>query len=389
MTENVHLSLRSLEVKLEDFHLRDITLDIVRGEFFVLLGPTGAGKSILLELLAGIREPEKGSLLMDGVDITDWPPEARRMSYVYQDYALFPHLNVMENIAYGLDLLSLQELTALQTEGEQQIRREQGGLPAGSRRKRKRLISARVSWISELLGIAQLLDRNPGSLSGGEKQRVALARSLVVHPRVLLLDEPLSALDPETSTDLQEEIARLQESLDITTIHITHDFEEAVALADRIGVLFDGQIVQIGSPQAIFRKPADEKIARFVGVRNIFQGEIAADPRNGEALFKTGGFEFQVVSDQVGRTCASIRPEDIILSREPVYSSARNNFQGVIREISDRGSYVYVTVELAREDPGEPFLLVALITHRSLEEMELTSGAGCCLAFKATAFHFF
>jgi molybdate/tungstate transport system ATP-binding protein len=389
MNQPVHLSLQSLEIQLEDFHLRDISLDIYRGEFFVLLGPTGAGKSILLELLAGIREPDRGRLLMNGQDITRRPPEARRMSYVYQEYALFPHLDVRENIAFGLKLLSMEELSALQSEEKQPVQLPQTGWLAGRRRKRKEAITARVREISELLGIDHLLDRNPGSLSGGEKQRVALARSLVVQPRVLLLDEPLSALDPETSAGLQEEIARLQETLQITTIHITHDFEEAVALADRIGVLFDGKIVQVGSPREIFRKPADEQTARFVGVRNIFQGEISVNPHTEEALFRAGGLEIQVVSDQKGRSCASIRPEDIILSREPVLSSARNTFQGVIREVSDRGSYVYVTVDLTREEPGEPFRLVALITHRSLEEMNLHQGSDCWLAFKATAVHFF
>jgi len=389
MSEHIHLSLRSLGVELEEFRLQDISLDIIRGEFFVILGPTGAGKSILLEILAGGHKPERGTLLMNGKDITNWPPEARRMGYVHQDYALFPHLDVEENIAFGLHFLSRAELAALQPIGEQSGQQGPPGRRSEQPRKPKRIITKRVVEISRLLGIDQLLKRKPGSLSGGEKQRVALARALVVEPQILLLDEPLSALDPETSTELQEQIARLQAALETTTIYITHDFEEAIALADRIGVLFDGKIVQVGSPRVIFREPADEQTARFVGVRNIFQGEITSDSRTNEKVFRTGDQKIQVASGQVGKTCASIRPENIILSRNPVSSSARNNFQGVITKISDRGSYVYVTVEITQSKSDEPLPLIALITHRSIEEMKLQLGSRCWIAFKATALHFF
>ncbi|MEA3460076.1 MAG: ABC transporter ATP-binding protein, partial [Chloroflexota bacterium] len=259
-------------------------------------------------------------------------------------------------------------------------------------------IKERVTAISRLLGIEHLLHRRPGTLSGGEAQRVALARALVVEPRLLLLDEPLSALDPETREALQRELRRIHRELGTTTIHVTHDFEEAVALGDRIAVLREdrvgdskreGRIVQVGMPEEIFRRPANEFVARFVGVRNIFQGEvhlaegghklISLDP-----LASSGhrGLSIAAVTELEGPVHASIRPEEIVLSREPLRSSARNAFQGRIVGISDRGTVAYVTVRVPPD-------FTCMITRRSLEEMKLREGMGVHIAFKASAVHAF
>jgi len=356
------VEIRGLWVNLEEFRLCDINLDIAAGEYFVVLGPTGAGKTVLLETIAGLYRPDKGRILLAGEDITHAPPERRDIGFVYQDYALFPHLNVARNIAFGLKL----------------------------RRVSPRDIEQRVAAVGRLLGIEHLLHRRPGSLSGGEAQRVALARALVTEPHLLLLDEPLSALDPETREGLQRELGRIHRALGTTTIHVTHDFEEAVALGERIAVLKEdrvdgarreGRIVQVGTPEEVFRRPASEFVARFVGVRNIFRGQ-AYPADDGYRLVVINGLEIAAVTELEGSVHASVRPEDIVLSREPLLSSARNTFRGQIVDISDRGTIVYVTVHVPPD-------FVCMITRRSLEEMGLREGMGVHIAFKASAVHVF
>jgi len=235
------IQIKNLCVDLGDFLLRDINLNVVAGEYFVILGPTAAGKTVLLESIAGLYPLKSGEIWLRGKEVTRLSPERRGISIVYQDHALFPHLSVAENITFGLKLHRHpdQELTEV------------------------------LNWLSHLLEIAHLLDRRPDTLSGGEKQKVALARALSVKPEVLLLDEPLSALDPETREGVQRELRQLHNQLKITTIHVTHDFEEAVALGDRIAVLGDGCIHQTGTPDEIFRRPNSEFVDRFAMARNI------------------------------------------------------------------------------------------------------------------------
>jgi molybdopterin-binding protein len=356
------VQIRDLWIDLEEFHLKEINLDIADGEYFVVLGPTGAGKTVLLETIAGLHRPRRGRILLAGEDVTHTLPEQRGIGFVYQDYALFPHLSVAGNIAFGLRL----------------------------RRMDRSTIEERVATISQLLDIKHLLHHAPRTLSGGEAQRVTLARALVIEPKLLLLDEPLSALDPETRGALEQELGRIHRELGTTTIHVTHDFEEAVALGDRIAVLREerlgdsrraGRIVQVGTPEEIFRRPANEFVARFVGVRNIFRGE-ARPAGNGYKLVSINGMEIAAVTELKGSVHISIRPEEIILSREPFLSSARNAFRGRIVGISDRGTVVYVTVRLPPE-------FICMITRRSLEEMRLREGMWVHIAFKASAVHVF
>ncbi len=374
------LRLRDLSVDLKAFHLREIDLDIAVGEYVVVLGPTGAGKTVLLETIAGLLHPLQGCVSMDGQNITDIPPERRGIGFVYQDYALFPHLNVADNIAFGLKL-----------------RKDLGGL---RRLLAPRVITAerRVEEISRLLSIDHLLHRRPKTLSGGEQQRVALARALVIEPQLLLLDEPLSALDPETRMSLQRELARVHRELGTTTLHVTHDFEEAVALGDRIAVVHQGRIVQVGTPEDIFRRPANEFVARFVGVRNVLAGTVvgAADLTGSTTLrkpvrssedddyktFKSGDLAIAVTTHLTGAAHASIRPEDIIISRVPLPSGAQNRFQGRITDIADRGTLIYVTVNVPPD-------ITCAITRRSLEEMALQEHKEVHIAFKASAMHVF
>ena len=352
-SQSARVQVQNLQVDLGEFHLRDIALDVAPGETFVILGPTGAGKTVLLETIAGLYPSKKGRILINDKNVTGLPPERRSVGFVYQDYALFPHLNVAGNIAFGLKLQGLE----------------------------RNAIEKRVTDTGKLLGIDHLLHRRPDTLSGGEQQRVALARALVVEPRLLLLDEPLSALDPETREDLQREMARLHRELGTTTIHVTHDFEEAVALGDRIAVVHEGHIVQVGPPEDIFRRPSSEFVARFVGVRNIFCGHIL--PRaNGHQTLKLDGAEIAVLTELEGDVHASLRPEDIVLSREPFRSSARNVLKGTITDIVDRGTLIYVTVNV-------PPIFICAITRTSLEEMSLEKSAEVTIAFKASAVHIF
>lgn len=347
------IEVKDLSVDLGGFLLRDITLDVKDGEYYMILGPTGAGKTVLLESIAGLYPIRGGQIWLNGREITNLEPEKRGIGMVYQDYVLFPHLLVKENIVFGLRL----------------------------RRLPRHEIEATLDWLTELLGISHLLERKPDTLSGGESQKVALARALSVKPEVLLLDEPLSALDPETREDIQHELRRVHERLGLTVIHVTHDFEEAVALGDRIAVIGEGRIMQVGTSEQVFRQPNSEFVARFAMSRNIFSGEV----RDGDdecAVIEVGEVGIAVATELRGRYHASIRPEDILLSPEPLKSSARNSLRGTISRVDDRGSTLLLTVSVPPE-------FICLVTRRSFEEMELREGKEVYLTFKASAVHVF
>ena len=347
------IEVKNLSVDLGGFLLKDITLDVKDGEYYMILGPTGAGKTVLLESIAGLYPVRGGQIWLNGREITNLEPEKRGIGMVYQDYVLFPHLSVKENVVFGLRL----------------------------RRLPRHEIEATLGWLTELLGISHLLERKPDTLSGGESQKVALARALSVKPEVLLLDEPLSALDPETREDIQHELRRVHQRLGLTVIHVTHDFEEAVALGDRIAVIGEGRIMQVGTSEQVFRQPNSEFVARFAMSRNIFSGEV----RDGDeecAVIEVGEVGIAVATELRGRYHASIRPEDILISPEPLKSSARNSLRGTISRVDDRGSTLLLTVSVPPE-------FICLVTRRSFEEMELGGGKEVYLTFKASAVHVF
>jgi len=350
------IAVRNLCVELGDFVLRDTNLDIEVGEYFIILGPTGAGKTVLLESIAGLYAPQRGQIFLHGREITRLEPEKRGISIVYQDQALFPHLSVEDNVTFGLRL----------------------------RRKSRAEIKESLDWLVNLLGISHLLHRKPDTLSGGEKQKVALARALSIKPQLLLLDEPLSALDPENREYVQSELRRIHDRLQVTTIHVTHDFEEAIALGDRIAVIGDGCIQQTGTAEQIFRQPNSEFVARFAMVRNIFSGEVV-DGEGENVTFTTDTTEcvrIAVVTDIRGRCHASLRPEDILVSHAPFPSSARNSFSGVITSIVDKGSVLYLTVTLPPD-------FTCLVTRNSFDAMGLGKGQKIYITFKASAVHVF
>jgi len=347
------IQLKNLCVDLGDFQLQDINLTVKEGEYFIVLGPTGAGKTVLLESIAGLYPVKSGQIWLRGRNVTRLEPEKRNISIVYQDHALFPHLSAGENILFGLKL----------------------------QRRPKQELNETQDWLSHLLGIAHLLARSPDTLSGGERQKVALARALSTKPEVLLLDEPLSALDPENREGVQKELRQLHHQLRVTTIHVTHDFEEAIALGNHIAVLGDGCIKQVGTPEQIFRQPNSEFVARFAMARNIFAGEVV-ERADKSIVFRTEGTELAVVTDLRGKFHASVRPEDILVSPEPLRSSARNSFCGTITRIADKGSTLYLTVNLPPD-------FACLVTRRSFEEMGLAQGQKVYITFKASAVHIF
>ena len=347
------IEIKNLAVNLGTFLLEDINLSIEPGEYFIILGPTGAGKTILLESIAGLHPIKSGEIWLNGREVTKLEAEKRGIGFVYQDYALFPHLSVKGNLLFGL----------------KQKRRSKG---------ERQLI---VEWVTGLLGVSHLLERNPSTLSGGERQKVALARALSISPQVLLLDEPLSALDPHAREGVQQELRQIHHRLKATIVHVTHDFEEAIALGDRIAVLSEGHILQVGTPEQIFRQPNSEFVARFAMSRNIFAGEVR-DADDGHATITIEGMKLDVVTELRGKLHASLRPEDILISQEPLRSSARNCLHGTITRINDRGSTLYLTV-------STPLDFICLLTRRSFEEMGLRVGEEVHVTFKASAIHVF
>jgi putative spermidine/putrescine transport system ATP-binding protein len=227
--------------------LDGVSLDIAAGEFFALLGPSGSGKTTCLRLIAGFDQPTTGHIVLDGRDVTGVPPYDRNVNTVFQDYALFPHMSVADNVAYGLKVRHVA---------------------AAERRRRA----------AEMLSLVQLeryADRAPGQLSGGQKQRVALARALINHPGVLLLDEPLGALDLKLREEMQTELKRLQQRLGITFVYVTHDQGEALSMADRVAVFSEGRVEQLDTPRELYVRPRTPFVARFVGGANVLTGEIA------------------------------------------------------------------------------------------------------------------
>ena len=273
------IQVRGLSIQLGEFAVREVDLDVGRGEYFVLLGPTGAGKTVLLECIAGLHRPRRGEVFIAGRRVNDLPPERRGLGYLPQDYALFPHLSVARNIGFGLEL----------------------------RRRPAAHIEARVKELAELLGITHLLHRSPVRLSGGERQRVALARALAIEPAVLLLDEPLSALDEQMRENLCVELRRLHERLGTTTIHVSHSFEETLAVADRIGIIHQGRLRQVGTPEQVIRRPASEFVARFVRCYNIWQG--SAHRQDGRLLVEVGEVRLAAEQGPEGAVFLTVRPE--------------------------------------------------------------------------------
>ena len=295
-----------------------LSLDIKEGEFFALLGPSGCGKTTLLRMLAGFETPDNGKIELNGEDIAAVPPHLRPVNMMFQNYALFPHLSVRDNIGFGL---------------------KNAGLTRPG-------IDARVAQMIALVKLKGLEQRKPHQLSGGQKQRVALARALARHPKLLLLDEPLAALDKKLREETQVELMRLQRQLGLTFVIVTHDQDEAMSMADRIGVMRDGKLQQVATPRQLYEAPASRWVAGFVGDINLVEGDIRV--RDGHRLTVEGrgtGTLFAILPKEPIDSlsiCVAIRPEKIKLSRRGLaaglnHSGGMNSIEGIVDEVGYLG----------------------------------------------------
>jgi len=290
--------------------VENVDLEIQEGEFFSLLGPSGSGKTTCLRMIAGFDRPTAGRILLYGKDVSDRPPYERDVNTVFQDYALFPHMTVAENIAYGL-----------MVKGVPRSRRE-----------------AQVKEMLELVQLPAFGGRKPSQLSGGQRQRVALARALINHPKVLLLDEPLGALDLKLRQQMQVELKSIQQRVGITFIFVTHDQEEALTMSDRIAVFHEGQLLQVGTPADIYERPASRFVAGFVGTSNLVGGEVARKITGSERTF-------------------SIRPEKIhVGTTEDAPGTGMHTVDGVVREVVYVGLFTRYQVEI---EGGSELVVVA------------------------------
>jgi putrescine transport system ATP-binding protein len=300
-----------------------VSLDILRGELFAILGSSGCGKTTLLRLLAGFEEPTSGRILIDGVDMTDVPPYERPVNLMFQSYALFPHMTVAQNVAYGL---------------------KKEHVPAQK-------IRERVAEMLAMVKLEALASRKPEKLSGGEKQRVALARALVKRPKLLLLDEPLAALDKKLRQHTQFELASLQYQLGTTFVVVTHDQGEAMTLASRIAVMAEGRIAQVGTPGEVYEYPANRYVASFVGNINLFEGRVTAIEAGRLSLHcETLGAELSVMSDEAitpgSAACIAVRPEKITISRQAPEAKDRNVIKGTVWDLAYSGDQSLYRVRL-------------------------------------------
>jgi molybdate/tungstate transport system ATP-binding protein len=344
------IEIEALCRKWKNFSLDKLSLKIESGEYFVILGPTGAGKTLLLELIAGFHSPDSGIIRIDGKDVTYLPPEKHDLAFVYQDYSLFPHMSVKKNIEFGMKMKKIKS-------------------------------QEKLLKIAKDLKIIHLLERHPLTLSGGEQQRVSLARALVTDPKILLLDEPLSSLDPRTQENARELLSTIHRNKKLTVLHITHDQTEARIMADRIAIIMDGELMQVGSPEEVFEKPVDSRIASFVGFENMLSGRVISVDR-GLLRIETGKIVIDASGDiGVGSEVhAFLRPENIALSKTSAQSSVRNSLQGRVTEVWTLGALVRVKVDCG-------VLLNALITRQSAEEMDILPGVPVYAQFKASSVH--
>ena len=316
--------------------LRDIDLAIERGEFVCFLGPSGCGKTTLLRIVAGLEAQTGGRVHQDGRDISRLPPAERDYGIVFQSYALFPNLSVAANVAYGLV----------------------------NRREPKAKIAARVDELLQLVGLPGSGRKFPAQLSGGQQQRIALARALATSPGLLLLDEPLSALDALERARLRQEIRSLQQQLGVTTVMVTHDQEEALTVADRIVVMNHGVIEQVGTPREVYRDPATPFVADFVGKVNMLPGRLQPGRR---VHIGSSRFDCEHETDAEREVAVYLRPEDVLA--QPIAAGDNNVFQGCIEKIEFLGAYclVHVRAEAVGEGPITVYLTLDYLAEQRLE----------------------
>jgi len=333
-----YIRIDDVSKKFGDFiAVNDVSLNIFQGEIFCLLGGSGCGKTTLLRMLAGFEVPTEGRIFIDNQDMEGVPPYKRPVNMMFQSYALFPHMTVEQNVAFGL---------------------KQDGLPRAE-------IAARVAEMLAMVKLTEFTRRKPHQLSGGQRQRVALARSLIKRPKLLLLDEPLGALDKKLREHTQFELVNIQERLGVTFVVVTHDQEEAMTLASRIGVMNQGRIVQVGTPHEIYEFPSTRFVAEFIGNVNMFEGRITADEADHVIIESAElggniyvGHGVSTAPDAI--VWAAVRPEKMLLTRDPPAEKV-NCASGVIKEIAYMGDMSIFLVQL---DSGKTVRITLPNTHR-------------------------
>ena len=336
------IHVEDLTFSVGKFRMDQLSLSVDKGEYFVFLGKPGSGKSILLECLCGLNTPDSGNIYIGGKEVTGVEPRKRGIGYVPQDYALFSHLSVERNISFGLH--------------RQRLSSEE--------------ISSRVEQNASMLGITHLLKRRVAGLSGGEKQRTALARALAIEPRVLLLDEPVSALDENTRESVCMELHRLQRELGITTIHVSHNLEEAFSVADRGAILRDGSVEQIGTPEELLHQPSNHFVAQFMRCGNLYSGLAKSQgPEPDTTSVDVGGVEIVVPGTHHGNIEFIIRPENVKLQKANSINTSTHDTQIPVRvtKCVNRGTYVRVNC-------SGPLPISVHLLHNSLRDMALSEG---------------
>ncbi len=334
------IEIKNLSIQIGGFSLKNLNLSIKDQEYFIILGPSGAGKTIFIECLAGLHRVKKGEISVDGKNITSLSPEERRIGYVPQDYVLFPFLNVTENIQFGLK--------------------------RGKYDKAK--VQEKTLTMANLFAITNLLDRDTRTLSGGEKQRVALARALAASPQILLMDEPFSALDPQTSKYLRTELKQIHRRLGITTIYVTHDLMEAVNMADRLAIVMDGKIEQVDEPEKLLFSPCNERVSDFIGAPNILDCDYSKN--TGQGIMEVGcqGLKIMVPHEGENIHKIAILPRHIYVSEIKPRGPGVNSFMGKIINIVPRTDTMRIYLKIGNNK------LISEIPHHIYQDMNLETG---------------
>ncbi len=343
--KNKFFQIKNLSVDLKLFKLKNISFAINKGDYLSIIGPTGAGKTILLESILGVYKNIQGAIFLKGKDITHTPLEKRNIGIIYQDYALFPHLTVMKNIGYSI----------------------------------KNKDSNRIFEISRHLNISHLLDRYPDTLSGGEKQRVAMARALIIRPELLLMDEPFSALDYTTKSEIRKLIGEIAKKFNITIIHITHDFDDVWSLANKVAIIKSGNLLQFGSLEEIMFKPKNHFIAKFTDT-NLFEG-VVINKASDLTFINADGFILSSIDNaQIGeKVKVAVRPENIVIfKKKPVDQSARNVITAYYEDYFVEKNIYHIILKINNKK------IKAFLTKNAFEEFNFEKERKVFLIIKAT-----
>lgn len=349
----------SFEKQLRDFSMKIENLTVFEGETLALIGENGSGKSTALKILSGILKPDSGKISLNGSILYDssqkihLSPEDRNIGFMFQNYALFPNMTAAENIAFGLRMKKVPKTD----------------------------VEVRVEELTKRMGISGIADEPVTRMSGGQRQRTALARALALEPELLLLDEPLAALDVRTQDMMRRELATIIRSEDIPCIFVTHSIIDALAVADKVSVIEQGRLIATGSPEEVIHDPKNGFVSSFAESLNLFRGTVVTSG-NGAVCVDVSGVKIRVVTTLSGTVSVGIRPEELIISRGKFESSAVNAFEGTITKIEDSGLSVYVYVDVGIE-------LAAAVTRQSVERLKLCKGMEVAVTFKATAVQVF